>query len=90
MNPIVHIEIPAPDLGAARAFYGEMFGWTFTEAGPDYMIFNAGKDSVGGGFDRQMEPNQDEAQNFGWRHCEVQRSPRARCLPLWACDIPTV
>ena len=57
MNPIVHLEIPAPDLDAARAFYGELFEWTFHEAGPDYTIFSTGEGSIGGGFDRQMEPS---------------------------------
>jgi predicted enzyme related to lactoylglutathione lyase len=31
MTHFVHIEIPADDTGAARAFYGSLFGWEFQE-----------------------------------------------------------
>ena len=42
-----YIEIPATDLAAAKAFYGEAFGWSFQDWGDDYAdILGAG---VGGG-----------------------------------------
>ncbi len=28
-NPFVHLELNTPELGKAKAFYGEMFGWQF-------------------------------------------------------------
>jgi uncharacterized protein len=31
-----YVELAAPDLGAAKAFYAEAFGWEFTDYGPDY------------------------------------------------------
>ncbi|HEX4473178.1 MAG TPA: VOC family protein [Nocardioides sp.] len=31
-----YVELAAPDLAAAKAFYGEAFGWSFTDYGPDY------------------------------------------------------
>jgi hypothetical protein len=31
-----YFEIPATDLAAAKAFYGEAFGWTFQDWGNDY------------------------------------------------------
>lgn len=34
---IDYIEIPATDLAAARSFYGDAFGWVFTEYGPEYL-----------------------------------------------------
>jgi predicted enzyme related to lactoylglutathione lyase len=40
MNPhetINYIELPARDLEATKAFFNELFGWTFTNYGPDYM-----------------------------------------------------
>ncbi len=32
MPTIVHFDLPADDTERARAFYGELFGWTFTRA----------------------------------------------------------
>ena len=46
---IHYVELPAPDMAAMKAFYGEAFGWTFTDYGPTYAAFHgAGLD---GGFD---------------------------------------
>ena len=46
MRPIVHVEIPSSDDGAAKAFYGDLLGWEATEIpmGPDftYVMFNLG------------------------------------------------
>lgn len=43
-----YIELPGPDIPATKAFYGRVFGWTFTDYGPDYAAFSAaGRD---GGF----------------------------------------
>ena len=42
-NPIVHFEIRSADPDAARAFYSELFGWSFSEAGmPDYSYVDSG------------------------------------------------
>ena len=47
-----YIEIPAPDVNAAKAFYGA-FGWTFTDFGPDYVAFeSAGRT---GGFNAELK-----------------------------------
>ena len=55
-NRIDYIEIPAADIERAKKFYGEVFGWSFVDYGPDYASFNDGrldgglrKDSVGAG-----------------------------------------
>ena len=50
---ICHIEIPGPDLGKLEAFYGALFGWTFTAMGDEYLLFGDG-DGGGGGFDPSM------------------------------------
>ena len=34
---IDYVEFAAVDMAATRAFFGEVFGWSFTEYGPDYM-----------------------------------------------------
>ena len=35
-HTIDYIELPVDDVAAAKAFYGDAFGWTFTDYGPDY------------------------------------------------------
>jgi uncharacterized protein len=43
-----YVEFPAKDLGATKAFFQSVFGWSFTDYGPDYTAFeNQGLD---GGF----------------------------------------
>jgi predicted enzyme related to lactoylglutathione lyase len=42
-----YLELPAPDIEASKRFYGTVFGWTFTDYGPDYVEFTSG-DRKGG------------------------------------------
>jgi len=43
-----YVEFPAKDLGATKAFFESIFGWSFTDYGPEYTAFeNQGLD---GGF----------------------------------------
>ncbi len=42
-NRIDYIEIPVADVQAAKKFYGDIFGWTYTDYGPDYASFNDGR-----------------------------------------------
>lgn len=49
---INYLEFPARDIDATKTFFATVFGWTFTDYGPDYIAFdnafnNAG---MGGGF----------------------------------------
>ncbi|ACG76941.1 conserved hypothetical protein [Phenylobacterium zucineum HLK1] len=44
---IDYVEFPGGDMAATKAFYGQAFGWTFQDYGPDYQAFNEGLD---GGF----------------------------------------
>ena len=45
---INYVEFPSTDIEAAKAFFTAVFGWTFTDYGPDYTAFaNEGLD---GGF----------------------------------------
>ncbi len=50
---INYIEFTVADIARSKAFYGEAFGWTFTDYGPHYCEFNDGE--MTGGFD-QTEP----------------------------------
>ena len=51
-NQIDYIELPASDIEKTKAFYssGSVFGWKFTDYGPDYTSFHDGR--LGGGFTR--------------------------------------
>ncbi|MHC5002808.1 MAG: VOC family protein [Planctomycetota bacterium] len=40
---IDYIEIPVRDVPDAKRFYGELFGWTFKDYGPDYATFRDGR-----------------------------------------------
>ncbi|HEY5629805.1 MAG TPA: VOC family protein [Candidatus Limnocylindrales bacterium] len=42
-NPIVHFEIRSADPDASRAFYGELFGWSYPPGGfPGYTYVESG------------------------------------------------
>ena len=51
---IDYIEFPAIDIEATKRFYGQAFGWTFTDYGPGYTSFNDGR--LGGGFNTEAQP----------------------------------
>jgi len=48
---IDYIEFPATDIAATKTFYTGLFGWKFTDYGPDYTSFEDGR--IAGGFWRQ-------------------------------------
>jgi uncharacterized protein len=48
---IDYIEFPAHDIPATKTFYAAVFGWKFTDYGPDYTSFEDGR--LAGGFARQ-------------------------------------
>jgi predicted enzyme related to lactoylglutathione lyase len=43
-SPVVHAEIRSADPDATRAFFGELFGWTYPQAGafPGYTFVDTG------------------------------------------------
>ena len=45
---IDYIEFNVADIARSRTFYGGVFGWTFTDYGPDYCEFQDGR--LTGGF----------------------------------------
>lgn len=47
MPRINFIELPAGDLGAARAFYSTVFGWELTDFGPSYSCTMTGNVDLG-------------------------------------------
>jgi predicted enzyme related to lactoylglutathione lyase len=48
---IDYIEFPVTDVPAAKRFYGQAFGWTFEDYGPDYASFRDGR--LDGGFRKE-------------------------------------
>jgi predicted enzyme related to lactoylglutathione lyase len=40
---IDYIEFPVDDVGVAKTFYRAVFGWKFTDYGPDYSSFEDGR-----------------------------------------------
>ena len=45
---IDYIELPATDVARTKRFYIDVFGWKFTDYGPDYTSFEDGR--LTGGF----------------------------------------
>ncbi len=45
---IDYLEFPATDIAKTKAFYAGVFGWKFTDYGPDYSSFEDGR--LAGGF----------------------------------------
>ncbi|MDG6745532.1 aminotransferase class III-fold pyridoxal phosphate-dependent enzyme, partial [Staphylococcus aureus] len=47
MARLDYLELPVGDRAAAKRFYAEAFGWTFTDFGPDYAATMSGDTDVG-------------------------------------------
>ena len=47
-HAIDYIEIAVTDVDATKAFYGEAFGWSFVDYGPDYAGIQSDGREVGG------------------------------------------
>ena len=51
---IDYVEFPATDIEATKRFYSAVFGWSFTDYGPNYTSFHDGR--LGGGFTMSAKP----------------------------------
>jgi len=47
-NKLAYVELPATSTTEMKAFYGELFGWSFQDWGTDYTAFS--ESGVDGGF----------------------------------------
>ena len=56
-NRIDNIEFNVHDIARSKAFYGAVFGWTFTDYGPEYAEFSDG--AMKGGFTTLAPPSPD-------------------------------
>ena len=52
-----YIELPATDIPATKRFYGEVFGWSFTDYGPDYAAFDIAGRTGGFNAGRKVVPS---------------------------------
>lgn len=50
---IDYVEFGATDIEATKRFYSGVFGWKFTDYGPEYTAFEDGR--LGGGFTTQAK-----------------------------------
>lgn len=53
-NRIDYIELATGDIARIKSFYTSVFGWTFTDYGPEYTSFHDGR--LNGGFFLGGEP----------------------------------
>lgn len=58
MVTVCHFEIRTTDIAATKAFLGGLFGWTFTDFGPEYAVFNPGREP-GGGIEQVDSPREE-------------------------------
>ena len=54
-----YVEFPGADIVKTKSFYGEVFGWKFTDYGPDYASFEDGR--LAGGFSKERRTIQGGA-----------------------------
>lgn len=47
---INYVELPAKNLDATKAFFRDVFGWSFTDYGTEYTAFAAAEAGLDGGF----------------------------------------
>jgi len=72
---IDYIEFPASDVASTKAFYAAVFGWDFTDYGPDYTSFHDGR--LAGGFEAAGSSLEDS-------------SPGGPLVVLYATDLEAV
>lgn len=53
---IDNIELAVTDIARAREFYGQVFGWSFTDYGPAYCEFSDGRLTGGFAHAEQVSP----------------------------------
>ncbi len=61
-----HLEIPADDPERAKRFYGEIFGWSFSdmEGFPDYHLFQTPSGGAGGAVGRRNVNTRSQTMQY--------------------------
>ena len=70
-DSIDYVEFAAPEMDSMKTFYGSVFGWSFTDYGPDYADFDTG--SIMGGFSRLGDAGSSPLVVIYTRHLESKR-----------------
>ena len=70
-----YIEFPASDIEATKRFYSAVFGWTFTDYGPNYTSFHDGR--LAGGFTMSAKPVRGRSAGCSLRQ-SLWKTPSAR------------
>lgn len=74
---IDYIEFGVTHIKETKRFYSQVFGWTFTDYGPDYTSFSDGR--IAGGFDKNTAPGTNPlvviySQDLEATHANVKAS----------------
>lgn len=65
MHGFGHIEIPTTNLRKAKKFFGNVFGWTFTDVPDiDYVLFRAGDPPNGGFYEVKKMPKKGQVNVY--------------------------
>lgn len=69
-----YLEFQTTDMAATKSFYSTVFGWTFTDYGPDYASFQDAR--IDGGFERVAEMSKGRGALVVWysKHLEQMQS----------------
>jgi predicted enzyme related to lactoylglutathione lyase len=65
MHGFGHIEIPTTNLRKAKKFFGNVFGWSFTDVPDmDYVLFRAGNPPNGGFYEVKKMPKKGQVNVY--------------------------
>ena len=74
---INYVEFPAKDIEATKAFFTKVFGWSFTDYGPEYTAFsNEGLD--GGFFKSDLSSSADKGSALIVFYSQTLEQTRAK------------
>ena len=74
---INYVEFPAKDIEATKAFFAKVFGWSFTDYGPEYTAFsNEGLD--GGFFKSDLSSSADKGSALIVFYSQTLEQTRAK------------
>jgi uncharacterized protein len=78
-SPVTWFEIATDDPDTARAFYGELFGWTFADLGPAYSVVTTGSGNALQGGIRDTSGAQPEGtpRSYAVPYVQVEDVPGA-------------
>ena len=64
-----YVEFAAQNLDATKAFFSEVFGWTFTDYGPEYTAFDFRTKVTGYASTTTLAQTDSTVNDSGFRGC---------------------